>query len=196
MDTDDAFTDLLRRACANDEQAATELCRSYEPELRRFIRFRLTDPGLRRFLDSLDICQSVLAAFFVHLQAGELEVASPRQLRRLLAVMAQNKLHDKIRRQHAGRRGGPDAPVAGALPELVADPRPLPDDAVAAQELINRVRDHLPEAERQLLDRWLGGDEWPQMASDLQASPEALRKRLSRALDRAAQDLGLIEGPP
>jgi hypothetical protein len=91
MDTDAAFADLLRRACANDEQAATELCRSYEPELRRFLRFRMTDPGLRRFLDSLDICQSVRAAFFVHLQAGELEVASPRQLHRLLAVMAQNK---------------------------------------------------------------------------------------------------------
>jgi DNA-directed RNA polymerase specialized sigma24 family protein len=195
MNDDASFAALLRRACANDEQAATELYRCYEPELRRFIRFRLTDPGLRRFLDSLDICQSVLAAFFVHLQAGELEIASPRQLRRLLAVMAQNKLHDKLRRQHAGRRGGPSAPVPGALPELIADPRPLPDDAVASAELIGRVRERLPEAERQLLDRWLGGDEWPQMAADLHASPEALRKRLSRAIDRVAQELGLIEGP-
>jgi RNA polymerase sigma-70 factor (ECF subfamily) len=71
----------------------------------------------------------------------------------------------------------------------------VPDDAVAGRELINRVRERLPEAERQLLDRWLGGDDWPQMGADLHASPEALRKRLSRAIDRAAHDLGLIEGP-
>jgi hypothetical protein len=62
---DQHFADLLRRARQGSEQAAADLIRAYEPERRRFIRFRLTDPDLHRFLDSPDVCQSVLASFFV-----------------------------------------------------------------------------------------------------------------------------------
>ena len=53
-----------------EEQAATELVQRYEPELRRFVRFRLTNGRLRRHVDSVDICQSVLGRFFVGLFAG------------------------------------------------------------------------------------------------------------------------------
>ena len=59
------FAPLMELVRRGDQRAAAELVRRYEPEVRRFIRFRLSTPALRRTMDSLDICQSVLFKFFV-----------------------------------------------------------------------------------------------------------------------------------
>ena len=45
------FADFLRRVCAGDELAATELVQRYEPALRLEVQLRFTDPKLRRLLD-------------------------------------------------------------------------------------------------------------------------------------------------
>jgi RNA polymerase sigma-70 factor (ECF subfamily) len=192
--TTESFAELIRRACRRDPEAAAELVRSHEPELRRFVRFRLTDPELRRFLDSLDICQSVLAAFFVQLCAGELKLTSPRQLSCLLAVMAQNKLIDQVRRQRAERRGGGVLdPSRRELSEDVSDDQPEPWRTVAGRELFQLVVARLSPEERGLLRRWMDGAGWGEIAAAESGSPEALRKRLSRAIDRAAREIGLLE---
>src|SRR5206468_9976043 len=54
-----SFADLIGRVRAGDGRAAAELVRRYEPAVRVAVRVRLTDPGLRRVLDSMDVCQSV-----------------------------------------------------------------------------------------------------------------------------------------
>ena len=41
-----------------------------------------------------------------------------------------------------------------------------------------------------LLDRWMQGQDWPEIAGAAGATPEAVRKRFTRALDRIARDLG------
>ena len=64
MSSDTSFEELITRVRAGNEEAAAELVREYEPEIRREIHFRLTDPSLRRIVESVDICQSVLANFF------------------------------------------------------------------------------------------------------------------------------------
>ncbi|MSQ97385.1 MAG: hypothetical protein EXR98_22920 [Gemmataceae bacterium] len=58
------FQARIEKIRQGDPQAAAWLVQHFEPELRRFIRVRLTDPFLRRLVDSSDICQSVLAIFF------------------------------------------------------------------------------------------------------------------------------------
>lgn len=197
MNNDESFLTLLRRACTRDERAAEELVRGYEAELRRFIRFRFTDPALRRFLDSLDICQSVLASFFVHLQEGGVRATHPRQLASLLFTMAQNKVRDKARQHYSEKHGG--NMLDGAPRELanqVRDAQPDPADIVAGRELVLAVRNRLSEADRALLDRWLDGVEWSEISELSGEKPDALRKRLSRSIDRAATELGLIEDKP
>jgi hypothetical protein len=47
------FADFLRRVCAGEEAAATELVQRYEPALRLEVQLRLTDPKLRRLLEPL-----------------------------------------------------------------------------------------------------------------------------------------------
>ena len=69
-----SFRDLIGRVRHGDEQAAAELVRRYEPAIRRAVRFRLTDPRLRRTCDSMDVCQSVLLSFFVRAASGQYDL--------------------------------------------------------------------------------------------------------------------------
>src|SRR6516225_7135137 len=69
MSDDNIFACLIRRLRGGDPRAAEELVREYEPAIRLEVHCRLRDPRLRRAFDSLDVCQSVLASFFVRAAA-------------------------------------------------------------------------------------------------------------------------------
>src|SRR4051812_8338743 len=94
------FADFVARIRAGDEQAAVELVRQYEPLIRREIRMNLRDARLNRVFDSMDVCQSVLASFFVHTAGGDYDLDDPRQLLSLLVSMARNKLASAARKQY------------------------------------------------------------------------------------------------
>ena len=70
------------------------IVRHFEPELRRIIRLRLTDPFLRRLFDSSDICQSVMANFLVRAGLGQYHFEEPRKLLNMLLTMARNAYAD------------------------------------------------------------------------------------------------------
>ncbi len=92
-----SFTDLLARVRAGNEQAANDLVRIYEPQIRRIIRIRLTTRSLRRQMDSTDICQSVMGDFFVRVAMGQFNLERPAQLVRLLAT--KHSQRDRGRRR-------------------------------------------------------------------------------------------------
>src|SRR6516164_6643213 len=104
MNEENQFQELIRRVRSGDAGAASELVRSYEPAIRRAARVRLVDPRLGRVLDSMDICQSVLASFFVRAALGQYELNTPDQLLRLLATMARNKLANQAHGRRAAKR--------------------------------------------------------------------------------------------
>jgi RNA polymerase sigma-70 factor (ECF subfamily) len=186
-----SFGELIRRVRARDEQAAVELVRRYEPAIRVAVRVRLSDPSLRRVLDSMDVCQSVLANFFVRAALGQFELDKPDQLLKLLVTMARNKLTNQALHQRAARRdhrrlekGGPDAS------ELVA-PGPSPSQALANRELLQAVHSRLSEDERQLADQRALGRSWAEIAAQVGGNPDALRIRFTRAMNRVASVLQL-----
>jgi RNA polymerase sigma-70 factor (ECF subfamily) len=193
MSGEAAFQDLMQRVRGGDNDAATELVRRYEPALRRVVRLRLSDARLRRAFDSMDVCQSVLGSFFVRAALGQYDLANPDQLLKLLAQMARHKVTDQVRRQRAGqrdvRRTADDTGAAAAI----ASVEPSPSAHVAGRELLEAVRQRLSPAERELADERGRGREWGEIAAERGESPEALRKRLARALDRVSQQLGLDE---
>ena len=194
MANEESFHTLIRRVRAGDGEAATQLVREYEPEIRRAVRVRLTDPRLHRILDSVDVCQSVLANFFVRAAAGQFDLERPEQLLKLLVTMARNKLVDQARKQQAQRRDQRRVQAAGAdALEAVADKQPGPSRIVAGKELLAKVHGQLPEPERRLAEHRASGRDWADIAAQVGGSPEALRKRLARALDRVIQELGLDE---
>jgi RNA polymerase sigma-70 factor (ECF subfamily) len=194
MSPDDSFQDLIRRVRAGDEQAAAELVRQYEPEIRREVRLRLTDPSLRRVIDSVDICQSVLGNFFARAALGQFDLGEPRQLIGLLVKMARNRLTDWARRQTAERRHqcrelSLDSTALDGKEPCTVDPSP--SQVVAGKELLEQVRERMSDEERQIAERRVAGSDWAEIAKEFGGTPDGLRKRLARAFDRVANELGL-----
>ncbi len=195
MSESEIFRDLLTRVRAGDQRAATDLVRQLEPELRRAVSVRLGDPRLRRVADSVDVCQSVLANFFVRVRLGEFDLARPEQLLHMLMVMTRNKIQDHARRQQAQKRDHRriEGQADGDLDALVGSARE-PGSVVAWRDLLQEVRKLLTDEERQLADHRADGLAWPEIAAQVGGQPDALRKKLDRALDRVTAHLGLEVG--
>jgi RNA polymerase sigma factor (sigma-70 family) len=184
------FAPLLELVRKGDQQAAAELVRRYEPEVRRFIRFRLSTPALRRTMDSLDICQSVLFKFFVEVSAGRLHLQEPRQLAALLVTMARNKLYDRVREAQADCRDARRLVGDEALGQ-VASAADSPSEVLMVREILDAVTESLSEEERYLVAQRMAGRAWDDIATELGSTPDAVRKRMTRAIDEAAVGLGI-----
>jgi RNA polymerase sigma-70 factor (ECF subfamily) len=191
MPEEQNFQHFLRRIRAGDAAAAAELVRLYEPAIRRVVRIRLVDPRLRRVFDSMDICQSVLASFFTRAALGQYQLDTPEQLLKLLAAMARHKVADQAAREQADRRDNRRLATGGPPVETFAAPTRDPVQGVAARELLEEVKRRLSPEERKLLELRSQGHDWAAIAATLGGSSEALRKRLSRAIDRVMQQLNL-----
>jgi RNA polymerase sigma-70 factor (ECF subfamily) len=184
--------EILGRFRAGDPDAARELVEAYEPHLRRMIRLRIRDSRLRRLFDSADICQSVMANFFTRLSLGQYDLESPAQLVRLLESMARNKVATQARKAQVTRRDereidGDDESTSPAVAG------PSPTEQVAWRELVEIVRARLSDDERRLSDLRAAGREWAEIAALVGGTSEAARKRLERAFDRVARELGWEE---
>jgi RNA polymerase sigma-70 factor (ECF subfamily) len=191
MTEDTPFAELIRRVRAGDPEAAAELVRGYEPTIRRTVRVRLRDQRLGRLFDSMDVCQSVLASFFVRAALGQFQLDTPEQLLKLLATMARNKLAGQAKRQQARCRDyrlvegeALDSEPAGGV---------TPSREAAARDLLAEARRRLTPGERLLLELRDEGRTWEEIAATLGGSPDALRIRLTRAVKRIAAELGLDE---
>jgi RNA polymerase sigma factor (sigma-70 family) len=187
-----SFATFIQRVRAGDQEAAADLVRQYEPTIRRVIRFRLVDARLGAVFDSMDICQSVLASFFVRTATGQFEFNSPDDLVKLLVTMARNKLASQARKEQADRRDNRRA-VGGVDEGQLAGRDHTPSQFVAAQELLGEIRRRLTPAEKQLVELRNQDMDWAAIAEQLGETPVVLRKRLSRALDRVTRELGLDE---
>jgi RNA polymerase sigma-70 factor (ECF subfamily) len=194
MPENELFADLIRRVRAGEDDAATELVRRYEPAIRRVVRVHLRDPRLRRVLDSTDVCQSVLASFFVRANLGQYELDSPEHVLRLLATIARNKVTNQANKQQADRRDYRREQALGAREALIASACSDPSRQAAARDLLEQVRERLSDDERQLAEERGRGDSWAEIAAAHGGTAEGLRKKLTRALDRVLQQLGLDEG--
>src|SRR5262245_61083857 len=193
MSSAPSFADWMARVRAGDAGAAAELVRQHERAVRVAVRVRLTDPRLRRQFDSLDVCQSVLASFFVRAAAWQYDLDTPEQLVGLLVRMARNKCLELARRQTRQkrdcRRVGGEADEAPA----VTDTGPGPVREAVARDLLTALLDRLGPDERDLAQRRAQGQEWAQIARDLGGTPQAHRMKLSRAIKRVSPELGLDE---
>ncbi|TWU30445.1 RNA polymerase sigma factor [Bythopirellula polymerisocia] len=190
MDSPLAFGELLVRVRSGDQDAAAQLVHIYEPTIRRIVRLRLANAPLTALLESTDICQSVLASFFVRMNLGQYSLDTPEQLVKLLATMARSKLAGQFRREQAQRRDR-------RRTSLIPDDRQLvgsgvtPSREVAAREILENVHRGLSPEERVLVDMRQQGHDWASVANEIGGSPDALRMKLTRAIDRVAQELGI-----
>ena len=143
----------------------------------------------------MDICQSVFASFFVRTALGQYELNTPEQLLKLLVTMSRKKLADHAREERAARRDY--RRLQGAPPEeqeFIAGGS-SPSQRVEGEELLREFRRRLSAEERDLAERRALGQDWNQIAAAEGANPDALRKQLTRGIERVSQELGLEEAP-
>jgi RNA polymerase sigma-70 factor (ECF subfamily) len=142
----------------------------------------------------MDICQSVLASFFIRTAAGQFDLDDQSQLINLLVTMARNKLASAARLHYRERRDARRMAVEGH--ESVGRTNAAegdPGEIVAGRDLLHRFRQCLNEEERQLAEWRSQGDSWAEIATRLGGTPDARRLQLSRAVDRVTLELGLEE---
>jgi RNA polymerase sigma factor (sigma-70 family) len=190
MAQDNSFLELIGRVRAGDQHACAELVRIYEPSIRMAVRLRLHDGGLRRLFDSMDVCQSVLGNFFVRAALGQFDLDRPDQLIRLLVTMARNRVTNHALQQRAARRDYRRTGAHAAEAEIVADD-PSPSQIVADKELLDVVRSRLSPEEAALAELRAAGKGWAEIAAAIGDSPDAVRMRFGRALDRITRELRL-----
>jgi RNA polymerase sigma factor (sigma-70 family) len=189
-----SLRDLVREARAGDSAAVASLIKGYASHIRRAARLRMRDPKLRVALDSSDICQSVFASFFARLALGQYDLERPGQLIRLLESMVRNKVATEARRLQVRRREllSPSQLLAGQID--LADGQNGPSGLVDELDLIQAFHARMTAEERLISDRRAEGMAWDDIAVETGKHPDALRKRLTRALDRISRLLGLGDG--
>lgn len=185
-----SFADLIIRVRRGDAEAAEQLFRQFESQVRLEVRLRLRDPRLRRRIDEDDVCQSVLLSFFVRIRLGQYDVASLGELVRLLAGMARNKLAEQVRRHSADCRDFRRTEgMAGA--EAFAASGSKSSELVSGEELLLKVRARLSREEQSIANLRADGRSWAEVAYELGGTADARRMQLQRAADRVGQELGL-----
>jgi RNA polymerase sigma-70 factor (ECF subfamily) len=139
----------------------------------------------------MDVCQSVLASFFVRAAAGQYDLERPEQLVQLLVAIARNKVAHQARRHRAGNRDlRRNAALDAGAGELVGA-EPSPSRVASGRDLHAEVRRRLTPEELRVADLRAEGREWAEIAATLGGTVEARRKQLARALDRVTSQLDL-----
>ncbi len=183
----------MQRLRAGDEKAAVELHALYAEQLQRIVRVRLTQPSLRRQMDSIDICQSVFADFFLRTAMGQYDPQSPAELLRLLAAMARHRLIHHAKKQKAARRDIRRV-EAGPIEDLsLAGGGASPSQIVSARDLLQQCQQRLNDEERSMLEMRRAGRSWDEIGLAIGKTGEAVRKQFGRTMKRVSDELGIEE---
>jgi RNA polymerase sigma factor (sigma-70 family) len=188
---DTPLPELFARIRSGDSDAVAEVIRRFEYQVRIAIRARLTDPRVRRIVDTADVCQSAMASFFARAALGQYDPRDPADLSKLLAQIARNKA-TSVHRYHTRQRR--DARRADAGGDSVFDRIPGTPSAAriaANRELLEQVRSKLTAEEQDIAERRASGHSWQDIAEQMGGTPESRRKQYSRAVKQMIEDLGL-----
>jgi len=194
---DSSIKNLLQRVKDGDQAAAAELVDRYEPVVRREIRLwlrRYNTIAFSRLVDSTDICQSVLARFFVAASEGSVDVQSHEHLKNLLLIMSKHRFMHHVRSNRALRRDiyRTTSMPTGAMNQLPeSSNREMPDDAVVENELLQMIRGRLTPEERELAERRARGESWADVVKEMGGTVDGRRVQLARAEARVAAEFGL-----
>lgn len=182
-----SFTELIEGVRQNDQGAIQEFVERFGPHIQRIARIRMRGSHLQRLVESVDICQSVLADFCQRAGEGRFELQTPQQLMALLATMTRNRVLKKVAFHRSQRRDISKQVASDDGLAAVADDEKSPSLYISEQEMLGRVRQLLSPDEQYLLEQRAEGRSWVELANELGGGPDRIRKQAARAAERIAQ---------
>jgi RNA polymerase sigma factor (sigma-70 family) len=183
FDDKNLFAVFMVRLRTHDDAAAKQFVSVYEPVILRVVGHRLNRLRLSRELDPEDILQQVFVKFFAKVRDG-IELASSKDLLKLLVTMTNAQIIDERRKAHAIRRSSGEHATQHSHLEDIVSPGQLPNDHLIEQEQLELIHKLMSEEEWNLAMARASGLSWDELAMRFGKSAEALRKQLSRILDR------------
>lgn len=190
--TADAVLAVLHSKLNGNDPAADEFLSFFLSDLQRLGHGAL-GPGLRRFLDSGDLVQSVLGDLWPEL--ATLKFESRDSFLALLAARLRWKAADGARQLRAGKRREDMRQEVDA--SFMADAQPGPaTELVAAEEWQQTALAlaRLPQRDRELVRAHLRGLSWTEVAEAHSMKAESARKAVQRALAKLRDQAGPAEG--
>jgi RNA polymerase sigma factor (sigma-70 family) len=188
LDDKDLFAVFMVRLRAGDDAAAKQFVSVYEPVILRVVGHRLTRLGLSRELDPEDILQQVFVRFFAKVREG-IELASSKDLLKLLVTMTNAQIIDEQRKTHAIRRSSSGHATQHSHLEDIVCPGQLPANHLIEEEQLELIHKLMSDQDWSLAMARAAGLRWDELAMRFGKNAEALRKQLSRILDRFRHDL-------
>lgn len=185
MDHDERLRSLLLRMRQGDAEAFNELYAHYHSELARFIRIRLLDGKVGRYLSESDIFQSVFVRLYVKVIAGQYILETPEDLERLLRRMIGNRIIDAKRKKIDGETVGNGEALLQGMENGTAEA----PERLANQDFAQWVLDQMTEEERTISVMRCDGHSWESIGNAIGKSAEAARKTLHRAVERITKQL-------
>jgi RNA polymerase sigma factor (sigma-70 family) len=176
------FAALLERVHQGDESALGRLVQGYEPEVRLIARLRL-GPGLRCYLDSMDLVQSVHRSLLRGLRQHKFDISTPAKLLALAATVVRRKIarhwrHLRHEQAHRAAHINPDE-IEQALSREAS-----PSETAALHDQLSYLLDGLKEKDRRLIELRLEGYSTVEVAHQLGVDTDSLRVRLARLRKR------------
>ncbi len=183
---------LVALAKEGDQPALNQLCSVYGERVRRIIRFRL-DTKLRPKLDSIDLVQDALILALGGLK--DFTYKNEGDFLRWLSRIAENKLHDIIKKYHADKRDihkeisfkrerrSTDGKFYGAAEPIGTT---TPSVIMRKKEALDRLEKALdtlkPEYKEVIVLKRIEGLTHAEIAERLNKSPNAVPMLLFRAM--------------
>jgi RNA polymerase sigma factor (sigma-70 family) len=193
VDQPTRIEDLIARVRGGDEAALAELLLRYEPKIRLTARYLLR-PILRRYLDSIDVTQSVQVELVQGLRQGKFDLSDSDAFVALAVTVVRRKVarHWRHLQQDHRLRFGPSAEAHAASHSPTPPEAPIdPATDLERDEEIERLWQRFDPIERQLLELRIQGYTIEEAATQMGCRANVLRVRLCR-LRKRLQEQGVL----
>ncbi len=167
---------LLEAMRTGDRTAAAEFITRYGSRVRRRICGKLS-PAMRRLYDSQDILSTLGRRLDQYVGSGRMQAANEDELWALVFRMAENTVIDKARVfRRLQKTEGADSRFAQEFSQRLRQAEHKRDSGVEIE--IDRALEIFgTDADRQILRLWLVGTKHTAIATHLELTPAAVRKR-------------------
>jgi RNA polymerase sigma factor (sigma-70 family) len=180
------FALLISRARQRDQEAASELCRQYEPRLRVVARV-LLGPTLRPVLDSMDLVQSVHRSLLIGIREEKFDISTPENLIALALTLLRRKVARhwrRVQRQQRLKSGGSSLDLLPTILAELTTREADPAEMAQYHDQVEHLCRQLDATERHVLALRLDGYTTGEIAQQLGLNHITLRVRLTRLRER------------